>query len=40
MEAAVLAGRFAGGRAYGFKRVIRLDARGELIRGLLEIDEA
>lgn len=28
MEAAVLAGRFAGGRAYGFKRVIRLDARG------------
>ncbi|MBM3334761.1 recombinase family protein, partial [Candidatus Sumerlaeota bacterium] len=39
MEAAVLAGRFAGGRAYGFKRVVRLDARGELIRGLLEIDE-
>ncbi|PCG13089.1 recombinase family protein [Sphingomonas adhaesiva] len=38
MEAAVLAGRFAGGRAYGFKRVIRLDARGEPIRGLLEID--
>jgi site-specific DNA recombinase len=40
MEAAILAGRFAGGRAYGFKRVIRLDARGELIRGLLEIDES
>ncbi|WP_457355133.1 recombinase family protein [Sphingomonas sp. UYP23] len=39
MEAAVLAGRFAGGRAYGFKRVIKLDARGELIRGLLEVDE-
>ena len=39
MEAAVLAGRFAGGRAYGYKRVIKLDARGELIRGLLEIDE-
>ena len=39
MEAAVLAGRFAGGRAYGLKRVIRLDERGELIRGLLEIDE-
>ncbi len=39
MEAAVLAGRFAGGRAYGYKRVIRLDARGEIIRGLLEVDE-
>ncbi|WP_408642050.1 recombinase family protein [Sphingomonas radiodurans] len=39
MEAAVLAGRFAGGRAYAYKRVISLDARGELIRGLLEIDE-
>ncbi|WP_281356842.1 recombinase family protein [Sphingomonas hominis] len=38
MEAAVLAGRFAGGRAYGYKRVIRLDARGELIRDLFEID--
>jgi hypothetical protein len=30
--------RFAGGRAYGYKRVIKLDARGEIIRGLLEID--
>jgi len=40
MEAAVLAGRFAGGRAYGYKRVINLDARGEIIRGLLEIDAA
>ncbi len=39
MEAAVLAGRFAGGRAYGYKRVIRFDAKGELIRGLLEIDD-
>lgn len=38
MEAAVLAGRFAGGLAYGYKRVIRLDARGELMRGLLEIE--
>ncbi|WP_413071687.1 recombinase family protein [Sphingomonas sp. 1P08PE] len=38
MEAAVLAGRFAGGRAYGYKRVVRLDIRGEPIRGLLEID--
>lgn len=39
MEAAVLAGRFAGGRAYGYKRVITLDARGDVTRGLLEIDE-
>lgn len=39
MEAAVLAGRFAGGRAYGFKRVIKLDTRGEIIRGLVEVDE-
>ncbi len=39
MEAAVLAGRFAGGRAYGFKRVIKLDGRGELIRGLLEVEK-
>jgi site-specific DNA recombinase len=40
MEAAVLAGRFAGGRAYGYKRMVRLDAKGEFQRGLLEIDEA
>ncbi len=40
MEAAVLEGRCAGGRSYGYKRVIRLDDRGERIRGLLEIDEA
>ena len=40
MEAAVLAGRCAGGRSYGYRRVIRLDDRGERIRGLLEIDEA
>lgn len=39
MEAAVLAGRFAGGRAYGYERLVRLDARGEVIRGLLDIDE-
>ncbi len=36
MEAAVLAGRFAGGRAYGYKRMVRLDAKGEIQRGLLE----
>ena len=39
MAAAVLAGRFAGGKAYGYKRVIQLDAKGELVRGLLEVDE-
>ncbi len=39
MEAAVLAGRFAGGRAYGYAKVVGLDARGELQRGLLEIHE-
>ncbi|MBD8552809.1 MULTISPECIES: recombinase family protein [unclassified Sphingomonas] len=39
MEAAVLAGRFAGGRAYGYKRMVRLDAKGEVQRGLLEIEE-
>ncbi len=40
MEAAVLAGRCAGGRSYGYKRVIRLDDRGERVRGLLEVDKA
>lgn len=38
MEAAVVAGRFAGGRAYGYRKVVRLDAKGEPVRGLLEID--
>ncbi|WP_425288453.1 recombinase family protein [Sphingomonas gellani] len=40
MEAAVLAGRFAGGRAYGYKRVVQLDAKSELVRGLLAVNEA
>jgi site-specific DNA recombinase len=39
MEAAVLAGRFAGGRAYGYRKVARVDSRGEVVRGLLEIDQ-
>lgn len=38
MEAAVLAGRFAGRRAYGYKRMVRLDANGESQRYLLEIE--
>jgi len=35
----VLAGRLAGGRAYGYRKVHRLGAGGELIKGLLEIDD-
>ena len=38
MEAAALAGRFAGGRAYGYKRAGKLDAKAEVIPGILEID--
>ena len=36
-KAAVLAGRFAGGRAYGYRKVSTLDARGEPVRGVMEI---
>lgn len=39
MQAAILAGRTAGGRVYGYKRVVRLGADGERIRGLIEIDD-
>ena len=39
MASAVLAGRFAGGKAYGYKRVVQFDAKGELVRGLLAVDE-
>ncbi len=39
MKAAVLAGRIAGGRAYGYRRVVREDERGDLVRGVFEIDE-
>jgi DNA invertase Pin-like site-specific DNA recombinase len=38
MQAAVLAGRFAGGRAYGCRKVNRMDESGNPVRGLLEID--
>ncbi len=34
----VTEGRTAGGIAYGYRKVIRLDAKGEPIRGLREID--
>jgi site-specific DNA recombinase len=34
----VLAGRFAGGRAYGYARVNRADSTGEPLRGVLEIE--
>jgi hypothetical protein len=39
MEAAVLAGRFASRRAYGYNRGVKLDAQRGMIRGILEIDE-
>lgn len=38
MEAAVLAGRIAGGRVYGYRRAEKFDCNGERIRGLLEVD--
>ncbi len=38
MEAAVLAGRMAGGRVYGYRKAQKLDGNGNPIRGLLEID--
>jgi len=40
MESAVLAGRLAGGRVYGYRRTEKLDGNGERIKGLLEIDPA
>ena len=36
----VLAGRCPGGHAYGYRRVAKLNDRGELERGLREIDQA
>ena len=38
-KAAVLAGRFAGGRAYGYRKVQQADASGRTINGVMEIDE-
>jgi len=35
MEAAILAGRFAGGRAYGYRLLDKVDARAQRIKGLL-----
>ena len=40
MQAAILAGRFAGGRAYGYVRAHVLDAAGQPVRGVLEIAPA
>ena len=40
MKAAVLAGRLAGGKAYGYRRVDRVDERGEVLRGVFEVYEA
>jgi len=39
MEAVVKSGRFAGGKAYGYRRHISLDVDGEVVRGHLEIHE-
>ncbi|MXP42092.1 hypothetical protein GRI75_10615 [Altererythrobacter soli] len=39
MQAALLAGRFVGGRAYGYRKVHKIGSDGEPIRGLLEINE-
>ena len=39
MQAAVLAGRIAGGKAYGYRRLDKLDERGEVLRGVFEVDE-
>ena len=33
----MLAGRFAGGRAYGYRRINTVDSRGEVVRGVMEI---
>lgn len=38
LSAAVLAGRFAGGRAYGYKKITGFDDRGRPLTGLLAID--
>ena len=40
MEDAVLKGRFASGRAYGYRKVVKIDANGKLARGILDIDPA
>ena len=39
MEAAILACRFAGGRAYSYSKVHWIGPTGQTINGLLEIDE-
>ena len=37
LKAVILAGRFAGGKAYGYRKVNVLDGRGEVVRGVMEI---
>lgn len=39
MEVVVLAGCFAAIRAYGYKRIVRFDANGEVKRGVSEIED-
>ena len=38
-KAAVLAGRLAGGRAYGYRKVIRDDGTGRVVNGVFEVVE-
>ena len=39
LRARVLAGRLAGGRAYGYRKVGRVDADGNVVNGIVEIEE-
>lgn len=40
LEAVVKGGRLPGGKAYGYRKVIRDDGRGNVINGIFEIDDA
>ena len=39
MKAAVLAGRFAGGRAYGYRRSDQIGEGGEVVRGVMRVHD-
>ena len=39
LKAAVLAGRLAGGRAYGYRKVVRDDGHGRVVNGVFEVVE-
>ena len=38
LKAAVLAGRLAGGKAYGYRKVVGVDSKGREVNGVFEID--